>query len=259
MTSPSSKAIEAKGTFRWLDRLVPDAALARVLERDPEANELAGPLTFAGCLLHHHYRDPFSPHRTLVALDSNLGALWDKIDKPGQLRNKLLNPGQFLNTISELALARTLRDCNYEVTLEYEFAESRDADVLASKNGHDYHIDVTNLAGRPLASGRTIWGSMSEVTERDIVIKKIATKFRKKFEGPLSRGWCGHPWIALDVAKNDLENVETVLRQFTHPTWCEDLKAILHRECPTLEGALIYRSGATATHVDIMGCVECSV
>jgi hypothetical protein len=254
-----AKVIEMKRNFYWLDKLLPDSSLIRALERDPKAEDPAGPITLAGCLNHCDYPVPFPPHPALLALDSNLAVLWNRIDKPSRLRNKLLNPEQFLNTISELALARTLHDDGYEITLEFAFAERRDADVLATKSGRDYHIEVTNLASRPIISGTTIAGSVREVAEYDLIVEKIITKFRDKFEGPLDRGWHGHAWIALDVAKNDEENVHLVLQRFSRPTWRDELKAILCRECSTLEGALVYRSAAIATHVDIVGWVECAV
>ncbi len=254
-----AKATEAKRRFPRLDALVPDAALRRGLSADPSAGDGAGPLTLARCLVHCHYPDPFPPQPTLAAIEKNLDALWDKIDKPGQLRQKLLNPDQFLNTISELALARSLRDNGYEVTLEYKFAQGRDADILAVKHGRQYHVDVTNLAARPLPMHGVVSGTVSEVGEMDLVVKKIAAKFREKFEGPLDRGWPGHAWIALDVAKNDRQNVDVVLQRFTRPNWIREVKVLMHRECPTLEGCVIYRSDPTAIHVDVVGWVECAI
>jgi hypothetical protein len=258
VTHSTRNLIEVKRKYRWLDDLLPDTALARAIGADPTAADPNGPLTLVGCLVNHHYQESFPPRPTLMALNGNLGALRDKIKKPGQLRKKLMNPSQFLNTISELALARTLLDNGYEITVEYEFAEKRDVDIFASKSGDDYHIDVTNLAARAIRSDTVLFESVSKESKYDLVIKKIATKFREKFEGPLERGWIGHAWIALDVAKNDLENVKTFVQCLTRPTWADEIRAILCYECPTLEGALLYRSDATATHVDIVYCLKCA-
>lgn len=254
MVNLEAKALAAKRQYHWLNELILDTSISRALRNYSEASDQS--LTLVGCLLGIDVPEPFPPRPTLAALNSNLERLQSAITKPGQLRKKLINPDQFLNTISELALARTLLDDGYDLTIEYEFAERRDVDIFAHKLGRELYIDATNLCSRSMRSTEIVAGAVSEVFDDDRIVEKIVTKFREKFEGPLQRGWVGHPWGALDVAKDDLEKIRSAFQRIFRDSWQTEIRNLLQKECPALEGALIYLSDATVTHVQIIGCIE---
>ena len=246
------RAVARKRQHPALDQLIGDDRLMRALRDDPAAWEKDGPLTLPGCLASE--LPEFCPPVPIIrALNENLRELCaaGAIRRRGQLARKLLNGEQFLNTQSELALARTLSSAGWYVQLEETFFDGRDADILATRGAEKRFIEVTNLALKELGGG-VHGGQIGQLGHKDRVVQKIANKYREKFEVPLENGWAEHAWVALDVAKNHLESVDTFFQTLLRlPQWNNDLAAHVRRECPRLSGVVVYHSAPAATHVDV--------
>jgi hypothetical protein len=152
---------------------------------------------------------------------------------------------------SELALARTPSGKGWRVQLEEKFFDGRDADILATRGSETRFVEVMNLAMEELSAG-VQGGQVGELGERERVVQKIANKYREKFEVPLENGWSEHACVALDVAKNHLNSIQTFLQALLRfQLWNTELVAHLHRECPRLGSVLVYHSAPTVTHVDV--------
>lgn len=247
------RAIARKRENRELDSLITDELLRRALRAEPAAWISEGTITLPACLASE-LPDVWPPMPTIRALNDNLQELREggAIRKPGQLAKKLLNREQFFNTISELALARTVKDQGWSVRLEEPFFGGKDVDILASREGDDIYIEVTNLASNELGEG-VQGGEVTRISERDLAVRKIITKYREKFEVAIERGWPGHPWLALNVAMNDGKNIEYELQSILRVgTFATELAEHVGSECPRLSGLILYRHPApTCTHVTI--------
>jgi hypothetical protein len=121
-----------------------------------------------------------------------------------ELRDNLLNgDAQFLNTLSELALARWYGDNGWSVSFFVPLPDGKNVDIRVEKDAEERYIEVLNSQ----IDEADIQGffSMAEAG-KDIDFRlrdKITRKYGDKFEKTVNDGWRGTPWIALDFAKND--------------------------------------------------------
>lgn len=258
MCNREADAIDWKRRFPSIDAIVSDAALRQAVRNDTYANDVNAPLTFLSCLLIGDIPESFPAAQTLKALNANLEVLNvpGMIRQPRRLCDKLLNPPQFLNTFAEIALARALLSRGFSVRLEEKFFEQRDADLLVELKGETAYVEVTNLASRPIESGRVFAGDVANVTDRDVIFRKISTKFREKFEEPQSQGWSGSAWVAIDVAKYDQQNLNAVFQSLFRPYWKDELSELLLERCPGLSGAIVFRSYPSSEEVELVECIK---
>ncbi|WP_445370703.1 hypothetical protein ACH518_15245 [Methylomonas sp. HW2-6] len=165
--------IKRKLEYPGLNRLVSNELLQKSLDNDISMLD-DGQLTLLNCLASNN-PDPFPPIPILRALDNNLQELQkvDAIWRPGELAQKLLNKHlQFLNTLSELALARELSEQGWGVKLEEKFFGKKDVDIFAERDGEENFIEVINLAPKERDEDKysgmvSSTGMVSAVGERD--------------------------------------------------------------------------------------------
>ncbi len=238
-------ALERKRDYPAIHALIADSALRRTLNRHPESAEQ---LTLPGCLVSDAPK-PFPPVLILESLDSNLGVLKKPsiMARPRQVADKLLNAGQFLNTLSELALARTLLDAKWSISLEERFYRGKDADIVARRNPESNFIDVINLAPMRLPScGVCSRDVVQPLTDRNRIAQKLIEKFQDKFELPIQRGWIGRSWVAIDFAKNWAEDVQTFVQDLFGGNWRQEITEIVRQRCPKLTGIILFQYDPTA-------------
>lgn len=248
----AQRAIKRKREYPAVHELVKDRLLRSAIKRDPSSLVENGRLTLSGCLVSD-CPEPFPHSRVLRALDENLRELLTAgaIRQQKQLAEKLANGPQFLNTLSELALARTLITQGMPVELEKKFFSDIDADILATIGEEKHYFEVTNLALNPVAEG-VHPGMVAEVGENDLVVKKIVAKYEAKFKKPFESGWREYAWVALDVAKNDGQNIEILVQAlFRGNNWVAELAEHIRPKCPNLTGVVVYRSDPKKTHADV--------
>lgn len=231
------QAINRKRGLLRTNTLISDTVLRRVIDKRPEANEH---LTLPGCFLCDVPQSP--PFLVIESLEDNLKVLWSTITKPRRLADKLLNACQFPNTLSELALARTLLDSGWSISLDEKFFRNKDSDIVARRGDEENFIEVTNLAfdrmpENGVFSTDVIW----EANERTRIVGKISQKFWEKFDFAVRQGWQGRTWIAIDITKNDVENIQAFLHDRFQPGWRRKVAELVHAKCPALTGIIIYR------------------
>lgn len=254
MKAALERAISRKREYHSVDRLVDDNRLERAISNDISVLADDAPLTLPSCLASE-VPEPFPPIPTLRALDENLRELLavDAIRQPVQLAKKLLNKhSQFLNTLSELALARELVKQGWCVKLEEKFFDSKkDVDIFSVRQGEKNFIEVTNLAPEELPANMRS-GIVSEICDRDKVVGKIVAKYQKKFMEPLKRGWCGRAWVAIDVSKNHTQDISILMQSLVRDNWwVDELAAHVWHKCPDLTGVIVYSTRPTDTHAQI--------
>lgn len=237
------KALDRKRLYARIHAIVSDTALTRAV------NGVSGDdqcLTLPGCLLSDA-RKPFPPILVLESLEDNLSVLRPTITKPRRLANQLLNGCQFLNTLSELALARTLLDMGWSISLDEKFFGKKDADIVARRDTEKNFIDVTNISPMSLPVGVTVCRDIfQEMSDRSRIVHKLVEKFQEKFEVAINSGWGGRAWVALDFAKNDEENVQSFVQDLFQRRWRLEVAELVRRDCPQLAGVILYRYYPTA-------------
>jgi hypothetical protein len=162
-------------------------------------------LTLGTALLLDHLGKPMPFEGLMQSLEANLNRFLHSLDvaKKSKLRLKLLNGrNQFLNTISELALANYFLDAGYTVKLDELLAPSaKDADLHLVHGGETRWIDVINAAPHEWQGE-----GFGPFRPHDFAFRlrdKVLDKYKDKFAPAVAAGWCGDAWIALDFTKND--------------------------------------------------------
>jgi len=249
METVKERIISRKHEYDAINRIVTDSMVERAINRTPSITEIDGQLTLLNCLASD-VPEYFAPLNTLHALNANLRKIHDAgaIRQPGQLARKLLNGmEQFLNTLSELALARTLIEQGYSVQLEEKFFDNKDADIFAVYQGENSYIEATGLAPTPLCAGISS-RQVSETGSEDLVVAKVVRKYQSKFEVAYNNGWQEHSWVALDVSKNHEQDILISLKTFISDVWVENLTKHIRCECPHLTGVIVYSTRPNETH-----------
>lgn len=269
------RAISRKREYDAINRFVTDRMIKRTIIRTKTIDDQ---LTLLNCLTSDA-PEYFAPLNTLHALDENLKEL-DKtgaIKQPKKLGMKLLNRSeQFLNTLSELTLARALIKRGYSVFLEEKFFDDKDADIFASYQGEDSYIEAAGLAfdtsapvsvasededsyiegaglALPPLYARSCSRLVPEIGSEDLVVAKIVGKYQNKFEIAYKNGWQGHSWVALDVSKNHEQDISASLNpHFFDASWVENLAKHIRGECPHLTGIIVYSTRPNETHARII-------
>lgn len=250
------QAIERKHEYTGISKIIDDKRLERAIRKDILSLIHDRPLTLLGCLTCEDIALSITTP-VMHALDANILNLNEAgaIIQSDQLATKLLNREQYFNTQSELALARTLIERGWSVRLEEKFFGDKDVDIFAASHGESNFIEVTNLAISLLSeSVRT--GIIGEIDKRDMVVKKIVAKYRRKFEEPFAKGWCGRAWVALDVSKNHAQDLSMGLQSIVRNTWLTEIASHVQRECPKLAGFIVYSTRPQETNVGWLHCVN---
>jgi hypothetical protein len=157
----TDKAIQHKRDFPTIDRFISNERLVKEIGKDFSCRSQNRLLSIPRCLLMYRLREnadnnnryylpePTPWTLTLQALDNNLRGLECSISRPESLRKHLFNTTQFLDTLSELALARSLKDSGYVIELEDKFwmsdKVSKDVDIVATKDGKCFYIEVLSV------------------------------------------------------------------------------------------------------------------
>lgn len=234
--SSSCDPLVAKRRYHTLDRIVSDSDLTLHLERYGSDKETL--LTLGACLI---FDLGGLGTKILNALESNLAHFNPHLDrkKRKHVSDNLLNGrDQFLNTLSELGLARRLSDQGRVIHLAHPFHDgNRDVDIADCTPGSEKLIEVVNLAAQE-ADIHGFAPSFSEETSR--LVNTISKKYRKKFGKALDEGWNGPIWIALDIIKNDLVAISAVLGPLTQPDFFERFGSTVFSSCPKLQGIIYY-------------------
>ena len=204
------KLLDPKQLYPCIDTIVsPRRCATQLIDSGDDQR-----LTLPGCLLSDAPKR-FPPILVFESLEDNLCALRPIMMKPRKLAKQLLNPCQFLNRLSELALAHTLLEKGWWISLNEKFFGNKDADIVARRGTEENFIDVINIAPMSLPTGvvncRDI---IQETSNRSRIVQKVVEKFKQKFEVALERGWRGRAWVAPDFAKNDEENVQAFVQDF---------------------------------------------
>jgi len=246
--SPTTSALKNLQTFPRLGSLIstravesafsgPDGALQtdlilKTLERpragSDNTNGYLPELTLVNCLA------AWWP--LLFPLEADLEALWDVIpaSKRKSLAGNLLNGRiQFLNTMSELALARSLKERGLEVALFSELPHSaKDADIVIRLGQNLLYLEVTNhwpecsslASDTTTAPSAELDTAAAETNQSDVdklldevlldtdfspiptptfkLAGKVTHKFSMKFESEPEIRSTGRAWVAIDFGKD---------------------------------------------------------
>jgi len=232
-----AEALAAKKRYVTLDLVIPDGDLKTHVERyGPEGERL---LTLEAVLLFDGFGGLAS--QILRSLEANLAHFHPRLDekKSKHLADNLLNGrDQFLNTLSELGLARRLSMQGMTIDLAQPFHDgSRDVDVADSTKGSERFIEVVNLA--PVKT--TVNGFAPDISEE---VKRLVTtvtgKYQSKFGKAIAEGWDGPMWIALDIIKNDMAAISATIGSLREPDFLSSFALAVLRSCPKLHGILYY-------------------
>jgi hypothetical protein len=177
----------------------------------------------------------------LRSLEANLAHFRPKLGgkKRKHLANNLLNGrDQFLNTLSELGLARKLSMEGRTIDLAQPFHDgSRDVDVADSTEGSERFIEVVNLA--PVEVNVNGFGpAVSDEAKR--LVTTVTKKYQSKFGKAIAEDWDGPIWIALDIIKNDMVAISATIGSLREPDFLSSFARAVLRDCPKLRGVLYY-------------------
>ena len=241
--------IESKRRYPTLDGLVSDSQLNEHLWRDGVELDDGKPLTLVRALYSAHRVPDFLP--VAAALESQLSALAPLVarGRRGRFTKQLLNGPQFLNALSELALAMRLQIEGWGVELASPFHDNaKDVDIRANRGPAIRFVEVANLA--PESAAELVEGFMEKPGGQPLdrrLVGKVVSKYKAKFEKAIEEGWVGDVWIAIDFGKqHDLSLDLRFRRPLTRHDWRKGAAAELHATCPGLRGVVYYQS--TAVH-----------
>lgn len=234
-----STILETKKHFPHLDALVSDRDVRRCL---------GSQATTAGWSLLAALSNPNIAVTLplLRSLDENLNVLVGAIRSRKQLRDRLLNRDQLLNTLSELALARHQFEEGWKVELDYPFFDKRDVDLRCQRDGIERLVELVNMA---IPDDQEIpqtgipgmgFSGVSMPRADDPLVRKVIAKFNDKFLPAFERGWDGEAWIAVDYTKVHRQDIEKLILELTRPTWSSDLAALAGQCCHGLRGVCFY-------------------
>lgn len=243
-------AVAAKRKFPVIDRLVLDRQLDQHLfdfgglAPDSETLTLGRAL-----LLEERCPDFLSVARSLEFQLQSLASRTYRNRIKTQVKHLLNGDLQFLNTVSEFALALRLQADGWGVELAHVFDDTgKDVDVLAVKGGDARFVEVINLAPEPMSD--SLDGFMPMPGSGPLnpkLLAKVVDKYKTKFKAAIDAGWKGKAWVALDYAKMHDLSVDLLFRRaLTAQDWPRLLAAEAGRRCPALGGVIYYWS--TATH-----------
>lgn len=203
-------------------------------------------------------------HPCFQALVDSLMALKSAKFSRKTLARKLLNKSQFLNTFSELALARTLLQTRASIELDFKFFENRDVDIHVQADSCRIFIEVVNLglhAESDIPTNSVVGGSIRVGQPNATITNKIKDKFQEKFAKAVYAGWKGFAVIAIDLGKRHQHDLEMMIRKTFEPNWLVPTADELSTECPGLGAIMTYRTRpelCLASDIDVAVCSSAS-
>lgn len=239
MGTIDNDAVQRKRKYPNLDALILDddfrKHVAMYETGDPE------PLLTIGIAL---LRDDWEAPAGLVrSLEENLSIFLPplSVQQRRSLAANLLNGRvQFLNTVSELGLARHYRDLSWQVRLAEPLPTGKDVDLFMAQSGQERWLDVINAAPSEWEGA-----GFAPLVPNDFemrLVEKVVDKFQTKFREAIDAGWTGSAWVALDFTKNDAILLAVTVQNLNLID-CKSLDAFASdvlRRCPGLSGVVYY-------------------
>lgn len=183
--------------------------------------------------------------RAAACLDENLSRLASAVVGPVKksLGHHLLNGrDQFLNTASELGLARALFDRGYSVKLEHPLpGGTKDVDVFVSSDEEHEGargIEVLNSSIRRMGCDGFQHFEAEDLEKR--LVDRVVQKFENKFLAALDEGLSFEPWVALDLSKNDGLLVSAINISLVYPDRLKALAESVLEQAEGLSGVIYY-------------------
>lgn len=227
-----------KQKYPVLDELIKDETFLDKVGEE-QTGDTRTHLTLVTALRFVNDPPPLPSAGVIRSLEENLSIFVPSMSKKQKstLAANLLNGScQFLNTLSELALARHYHDRGWKTKLAYQLSpDKKDVDLFVEKDGQSHAIEVLNAAPSECEVNGFAPVLPSDFQFR--LMDKIVQKYDKKFSHAIKKGWNGNAWIALDITKNDGVAVGVTissderLREFA----CEAL-----RQCKQLSGVMYF-------------------
>lgn len=242
MTLHEAEALIRKRKYPTLNALITDYAL-RENVRKSKIDNVEPPFTLGLAILHDEHPDGWPGQGLVQSLEENLSIFVHTLNdnkKKKDIADHLLNKDiQFLNTLSELGLARHYNQNGYQVRLAEVLAPSeKDADIYICKGDEHRWIEVLNAAHEELEIDGFSPMFNAEFGRR--LIDYVVLKYNEKFQTAIDKGWNGCPWVALDFIKNDDIAREVALHEMVGNMTLEDCAAKIRSNCPGLAGVVYY-------------------
>lgn len=232
MNMPIEDLQKIKRGFPCVDGLISDDLLSEHIKKySPSMNDELFTLGLALQSYKVGFIDIISP------LENNLSLFMPNMNdqQKRSLQNSLLNGAvQFLNTLSELGIARYYKNNGWSVQMFCPLVPTgKDADMFLQRDGETRALDVINAA--PQESEVDGSAPLEPPGTKFRLVDKIKLKYSKKFQEAINEGWKGSPWIAIDISKNDDLFVAVCTNNITLEK-LEHLKEEIFHECPHLAG-----------------------
>jgi hypothetical protein len=248
MSSIEDEAVSRKRKYPTINALITDHDLRLHVGRyETGASDVL--LTFGTALLRDHHPAPLPAAGLLASLENNLSVFIPGLcpEKQRDISANLLNGRiQFLNTLSELGLARYYVKLGWCVRLAEPLPTGpKDVDLFMSLGADVRWLDVVNAAPNEWEGDGFVPPIPDDFEMR--LVDKVVQKFTSKFQAAIDVGWTGAPWVALDFTKNDgIARGVTVLGLIgLHKL--KDFADEVLRRCPDLAGVVYFTYHATET------------
>lgn len=248
MSSIEDEAVSRKRKYPTIDALITDHDLRLHVGRyETGAPDIL--LTFGTALLRDHHPAPLPAAGLVASLEDNLSVFIPVLspEKRWDISANLLNGRiQFLNTLSELGLARYYVELGWCVRLAEPLPTGqKDVDLLMSLGGDVRWLDVVNAAPNEWEGDGFVPPVPNDFETR--LVDKVVQKFTSKFRAAIDAGWTGAPWVALDFTKNDGIAMGVTVLGLIGSYKLKDFADGVLRRCPGLAGVVYFAYHATET------------
>lgn len=248
MPSLETDALARKRKYAALDALIADSDLLDNVHKH-ETGVAEPLLTLGTTLLRDHHSPPLPAAMLMRSLDENLSIFVPplRVDQRKALAANLLNGhNQFLNTLSELGLARYYKELGWQVSLAEQLPPgTKDVDLYIKLGGDFRWLDVLNSAPNEWEGDG--FAPMLPADFELRLIDKVVQKFEAKFREAIDGGWNGSPWVALDFTKHDgIARTLTMLGLVGSKKLDGFATDVLSR-CPELSGVVYFTYYASET------------
>jgi len=240
MSTCKSNALQRKRKYSTLNILLSDEALLKHITKY-ETGDVEPLLTVGTALLRDDWPPRFTPAGLLHALEENLSLFVPHLNEKQRscLAANLLNGRvQFLNTVSELGLARHYLERAWEVRLAEPLPCGKDVDLYMISGGETRWLDVINAAPNEWEGDG--FSPLLPVDFEMHLVDKVTDKFQSKFCKAIYAGWVGAPWVALDFTKNDAISVAVTLQERIGSNTLAGFAGVVLQQCPKLAGVIYY-------------------
>ncbi|MCD4652501.1 hypothetical protein K8T06_01035 [bacterium] len=241
LTSTEKDALLRKRKYPAIDSLIEDEKLIENVRRF-ETDDQDVLLTLGTALLRDHHPSPLPAGRLIRSLEDNLSAFVPSLDEDEKkvLAAELLNGRiQFLNTLSELGLARYYLDDTWNTSLAVRIpGVLKNVDIYLEKESESRWLDVINA--EPKEWEYAGFAPMAPADLEMRLVDKIERKFASKFKEAVDNGWKGDAWIGLDFTKNDSITKAVTLMRIIGSRTLDEFASEIFRRCPELKGIVYF-------------------